>query len=185
MSSHSNAEIKKHIDSNSDLIEKMSGLTKQLQGQLLGDFEATMGIPLPSAVEADVRELEYNMVYSTDPIIHEYMSGAKTLLDGAIAEDWPAVANKALDVVQVLLENVVGSSSIQTGAKSESMKIRADGKDGEHGVYISAAFTQIEECSAKDWLTETNFYVAFYAFVLWQPTPEHLDAIERNVPALA
>ena len=177
-----NSGLQKHIDSNSELIAKMSGLTKQLQTQVLGDFESTMGIPLPSAVEAEVRELQYSMVYSSDPIIHEYMSGAKTLLDGAIAEDWPAVANKALDVVQVLLDGLVGSASIQTGAKSEAIKIHAD---ASHPDFISAAFTQVEECSGKDWLTETNFYVAFYVFVLWQPTPTHLDAIEKNVPALA
>ncbi|MFP5394495.1 MAG: hypothetical protein ACLGI6_23910, partial [Gammaproteobacteria bacterium] len=42
-------------------------------------------------------ELEYSMVYSTDPIIDEYMNGAKTLLDGVFSQNWPDVADKALD----------------------------------------------------------------------------------------
>lgn len=182
MPSHSNSNLKKHIESNSQLLDEMQALTQKLQTQILGDFQADMGIPVPNAVEADVRQLEYSMVYSTDPIIEEYMSGAKTLLDGVFAEDWPAVANKALDVVQTLLGNIVGTSTIQTGASNQSIRIPAT---DDHGVIISAAFTEVEECTAKDWLTETNFYVAFYLFVVWQPSTEHLEVIQKASPALA
>lgn len=180
MPGHSNQEIKKHIDDNSVLLEKMSALTARLQTQIMTDFHTDMGVALPSAVEADVRELEYSMVYSSDPITDEYMNGAKTLLDGAFSGDWIAVANKALDVVQVLIGKVVGSTSIQTGAHSNSMKIRTS-----DSVFVSAAFTQIEECKSQDWLVETNFYVSFYIFVVWQPTQEHLDAIDASAPKMA
>jgi len=82
--------------------------------------------------------------------------------------------------VGVLLNNVLGRASIQTGASHQSMKIHEKAQ-----TYISGAFSEVEECRAKDWATETNFYVSFYAFVVWQPSGEALDTITRTRPALA
>jgi len=180
MPSHSNSDLQKHIEDNSTLISKMETLTQQLQAQLFHDFETDMGVPVPSAVEAEVRQVEYSMVYSTDPIIDEYMTGAKTLLDGVFSQNWPEVANKALDVVQVLLNKVIGSSSIQTGASNQSMIIPPA---AGHGKLVSAAFSEVEECSAQDWLTQTNFYVCYYVFAVWEPPAEHLDTIEQRLAA--
>lgn len=181
MPQHSNSDLQKHIESDSSLISKMAELTQQLQTQLFSDFQTDMGVPVPTALEASVRQVEYTMVYSTDPILSEYMSGAKTLLDGVFEQDWPKVADTALDVVQTLLNNVVGSSTIQTGANNQSLKIPAN---QQHTDIIAAAFTEVEECSAQDWATQTNFYLAYYAFVVWQPTEEHLAAIAKAKPAL-
>ncbi|HXX83503.1 MAG TPA: hypothetical protein VEN29_05925 [Casimicrobiaceae bacterium] len=89
-----NTDIQRHIDSNSELLAKMQNLTQQLQAQLLIDFENGMGVPLPTIAQADVRELQYSMVYSTDPIVDHYMNGAKQLLDAAFSQDMVAVANK-------------------------------------------------------------------------------------------
>jgi len=177
MSSHSNQDLQKAIDSNSTLLTKMGALTQQLQTQLLADFEADMGVPVPSAVEAPVRQFEYSMVYSTDPIIQGYMSGAKTLLDGVFSENWPDVADKALDVVQVLLSNIITSQGIQTGASSQSMIVPPNDK---HGKLVCAAFTEIQECSATDWATQTNFYVAYYVYAVWEPEAAKMAMIERS-----
>ena len=182
MPSHSNSNLTKHIQNSSDLLAKMGALTTQLQADVEASFERTMGVPVPSAVDADVRQVEYSMVYSTDPIISDYMSGAKTLLDGVFGSSAPDVANAALDTVQTLLGNIIGSASIQTGGNSQSMRIRPS---GSHGAVISAAFTQVEECSAKDWETQTNFYVAYYVYVVWEPSAQTLAVIEKSEPALA
>jgi hypothetical protein len=182
MSSCGNSNLKQHIQDNSTLLANLEQLTQQLQTQTLSDFQAGMGIPIPDVTEAEVRQLEYTMVYSTDPIIQEYMTGAKTLLDGVFSQNWPDVADTALDVVQTLLNNVIGSDTIQTGASNQSIRIPAG---NGHGDFVSAAFTEVEECSAKDWKTETNFYVAFYVFVVWEPSEANMAAIERSVPALA
>lgn len=173
MGNHSNQQLQQHVDSNSDLVAKMNSLTEQLQTNLLANFQGTMGVPLPSALQANVRQFTYDMVYSTDPIIDEYMSGAKTLLDAAFSGNEVAIADKALDVVQVLLNNVVGGSSIQTGGNSQS-EILTD-KDGKK--VVSAAFTEVQLCDAQDWLTQTNFYLNYYIFVVWYPTDEDVAKI--------
>jgi hypothetical protein len=175
-----NQQIQKHIDSNSELLAKMNKLTQQLQTDLLSGFQNGMGVPLPTAVEADVRELTYSMVYSSDPIVDHYMNGAKQLLDAAFTGDMLAVANKALNVVGVLLNNVIGQAAIQTGANHQSMKIHEAGK-----TFVSAAWVLVEECQATSWATQSNFYLSYYAFVTWQPSEHALNAITRARPALA
>lgn len=180
MSGHSNDDIKKHIDDNGTLLQKMQALAGELQTELLHNFESLMGVPLPNVIQAEVRQLEYAMVYSSDPITDEYMSGAKTLLDGAFGGDLVDVANKALDVVQTLLSNIVGKSTIQTGGSNQSMRIV---KGSRH--FVSASFAQTEECSSQDWLTQTNFYVSFYTFVVWEPDEKSLETIVNHHKNLA
>jgi hypothetical protein len=177
MGSHSNTTLQKHIDDSSTLIAKMAALTGELQTQLMNDFYAAMGIPLPSALVADVRQVQSCMVYTSDPVTDEFMSGAKTLLDGVFSGSYPDVADKALDVVQTLINQAVGSTSIQTGLTSQSLHIPAT---GDHGVFVAAAFNEVEECTSQEWLTETNFYVSFYAFVVWEPSPGELRVMEST-----
>src|SRR5262245_9938426 len=148
-----------------ELITKMDGLTQQMEQQLINHFETSMGVPLPTAVQAEVRELTYAMVYSTDPIVDHYMNGALQILNAAFTGDEAAVATKALNVVGVLLNNIVGGGKVQTGFNGQSIRIPQGGK-----TYISAAYTLVSECSAQDWATQTNFYVSYYAFVVWQPS---------------
>jgi hypothetical protein len=176
-----NESIKRHIDSNSELLDKMSKLTKQLQTELFNSFETDMGIPLPTVAEAQVRQLEYTMVYSSDPVAGNLMSGAKTLLDGALLGDWPDVASKALDTVQTIVNKIVGAATIQVGGNNESMKIKSQKGD----TFISAAYTEVQECAAQEWATDVNFYVSFYVFVVWTPSAHQLAAIAKKKPHLA
>ncbi len=176
MCNNSNKQLKTTIDDNANLLAKMENLTAQLQTSLMADFQTVMGVPLPDVARATVRQVTYDMVYSTDPIADQYISAAKTLLDSSFQGDQADIANKALDVVQVLIDNIVGSSSIQTGGNGESIQITPNNGKGK---YLSAAFTQIQECSAQDWSTQTNFYVAYYVFVVWQPTADNLEAYSR------
>jgi hypothetical protein len=177
MSGHSNQDLQRQIDDNATLVRKLGELTQQLQLTLFANFQTSMGVPLPSAVEADVRQVEYSMVYSTDPITDEFMGGAKTLLDGVFSGDsYASIANKALNVVQVLLKRVVGSAQIQTGGHYESMKILPT---GDHPLYVATAFTQVEACSSQEWLTEHNFYLSYYAFAVWSPTQKPVRTLEK------
>jgi len=184
MGSHSNSDLNKHIQDNSQLLAKMTSLTNQLQTDLLLNFQTTAGVPFPSVVEAHVRQLQYDMVYSTDPITDEYMSGAKTLLDAAFGGDEVDIANKALDVVQVLLNNIVGSGSIQTGGTNQSEMLTHKDKAGKETEYVCCAFAQTEECNAQDWLTQTNFYVSYYAYVVFIPSEIQLATIKQKMPEL-
>src|SRR5262249_59795746 len=105
-----NKEIQKHIESNPELLAKLKGLTQQLRSDLLRDFEVGMGIPMPTAAQADIRQLNYAMVYGSDPIFDHYMNVAKQLLDAKFSGDLLEVADKVLNVVRALLNKVVSAA---------------------------------------------------------------------------
>jgi hypothetical protein len=174
MSGHSNPEIQKHVDSTADLVKQMNDLKNSLTENLLNQFHKDMGVPLPNVSEADVRILDYSLVYSTDPRVDEYVTGAKNILDAALAGDYPAIANKALNLVSTVATGVVGSGSVGIGLKSDSAKFfdRETKK-----IFISACYSLIEECSAKEWATEQNFYIAHYIFVVWEPQEHVVSAV--------
>ncbi|OON67519.1 hypothetical protein [Hymenobacter sp. CRA2] len=135
-----------------------------------------VGVALPNAVVADVRVVQFDMVYSTDPIANEYTEGAQLLLQSAFDGDKQKVATDALDVVTTVLNNIIGSGSVQTGAQFESTKTpvpNADGS-GQTTTYVSACYSVVEEASAQDWATQENFYVSYYALVVWAPGEEDL-----------
>jgi hypothetical protein len=167
------AEIKKHVDNSATLVQKMHELTAILMRDLLDNFKTSFGVPLPDAVHCEVRRLNYDMVLATEPLTDQYINSAKQLLNAAFSEDEALVISKALDVVGSLISGIVGSGSVQTGGKANSARIHA--KNGK--VYVTAIATQTEMCSAKDFLTETNFYVAYYAFAIWQPDLKLLNSI--------
>jgi hypothetical protein len=166
-------EIKKHVDNSATLVQKMHELTAILMKDLLANFQNSFGVPLPDAVHCEVRRLNYDMVLSTEPLTDQYINAAKQLMNAAFSEDEALVVTKALDVVGSLLSGIVGSGSVQTGGKANSARIHA--KNGK--IYVTAIATQTEMCSAKDFLTETNFYVAYYAFAIWQPSLDAINSI--------
>lgn len=171
MGSHSNPEIEKHIDSTQDLVQKMNELKHSLSQNVLAQFQEDMGVPFPSIVEADVRIFDFSLVYSTDPKIDEYVTGAKGVLDAGLAADFPAVANKALDLVSVVAHGLIGSGGVGIGVKSDSAKIFDKDR-----TFISACYSLVEECSSRDWATAEDFYIANYMFVVWEP-PAHVESV--------
>lgn len=182
MPHHSNPKIKKHIESSSKLIEQMDALTAQLLKQLVANFESNLGVPLPNAIEADVRVLQYDMVYSTDPIFNEYKDGAQSLLQGILEEDWPKLVLSSLDVVTNVINGIIGSGSVQTGAHIDSAKTTEKNEENplQQKTFVMACLAIVEEASAKDWATEENFYVSYYTLVVWSPKEEHLDLIKTK-----
>jgi hypothetical protein len=173
-----NRSLKHQVQDNSQLVDKLNQLTQQLEQNLFQDFANTIGVPIPDATVADVRQVQYDMVYSTDPIINEYVTAAQDLLNDALSES-PDVVNKATNLVGVVLNNIVGSGSIQIGGNGDSTKITGD--DGK--TYICAVYTETDMCDAKDWKTQENFYLSYYAFVVWEPTEDDLAKIDATAQA--
>lgn len=168
MSGHSNHTIQKHIESSQELLKKLNDLKSELSSNIMSQFQTDMGVPFPNIKEADVRILDYALVYSSDPNIDEYVTGAKGVLDAAIGEDYPAIANKALDIVSVVARQVIGSGNIGIGLASDSAKIHDKGGK----VFISACYSLVEQCSASNWATQTDFYISHYLFVVWEPNAQ-------------
>ncbi len=179
MGHHTNKEIKKHIESSDELVQKLNGLTDKLQQSLFTDFKNNMGVPLPNAIEANVRVLQYDMVYAVDSTFEEYQNGARNLLQGIMSEDWSKVVLDALDVVANVVSAIKGSGTIQTGAHSSSAKRTYTNENNplEEKTFVMACLAIVSECTQKQWLTEEDFYVSYYTLVVWSPTEEDMALI--------
>ncbi|MEG4225434.1 hypothetical protein QUA35_05475 [Microcoleus sp. N9_B2] len=171
MSNHSNPEISKHIQSSEELVKKMAHLTDILLQDNNTNFKTITGVELPSAVEARVRKVDISMVYSVDPKVDEYVMGAKSILDAAFKGNESEVIDKSLNLVGDIAKSIIGSGTIQTGIHGDSALI--------NGEYLAVCTSVIEVCEAKEWDTDTNFYVAAYTFVVFQPKKQMLSSRQR------
>lgn len=182
MPTHSNPAITKHIESSSDLIKKMDALTAQLLQNVKDNFNSNFGIPLPTTLESFVRVVQYDMVYATDPILEEYTEGTQKVLQNVFDADWPQVASSSLSVVTNVVQGIIGSGSIQTGTHANSIQLPQKNKNNplEEKTFVTACLAIVEEAAAKDWATAEDFYVSYYAFVVWVPKEEHLTLITTN-----
>lgn len=171
MGKHSNKTIEKHIDDSDKLVEKMQKLTETLQAALEKNFEKAMGCPLPSIIRAKVRETDVAMVYSTDPKIDEYINGARKVLGAALGGEKLEVINGMLDIVEVVASKIIGTGEIKAGIHSTAVNT---------GDYVVAAFSAVQKATAKDWATATDFFVSYYAFVVFKPSMTQKSMLERS-----
>ncbi|MGD9504915.1 MAG: hypothetical protein AB7W37_08375 [Syntrophobacteraceae bacterium] len=162
MGGHANKKIENHIDQSKELSDKMQKLGETLLASLQRDFEANMGCPLPNIIRAKVRATDIVMAYSTDPSVDEYINGARKLLGAALGGEKLEIINGMLDVVDVVVTKIIGSGAIQVGMH---------GSSAWTGDYVTAVFSAIQRANAKDWFTQADFYVAYYAFVVFNPAP--------------
>ena len=171
MPSHSNKKIKKHVEDSKELVDKMQKLTSTLQETLQKNFEDSMGVPLPTIMGAIVRQTDTAMVYSTDPSVDEYINGARKLLGAALGGEKLEIINGMLDIVDVVATKIIGKGDVKTGIHSTSART---------GDYITAAFSVVQMATAKDWATEANFFVSYYAFVVFQPHMTQTSMLSRR-----
>lgn len=175
MSSHSNKKIKEHIDNSEELVKKMATLAKTLQEALEKNFEDSMNFPLPSAAQAEVRETDTNMFYSTEANVEEYAEGVKNILEAYFGGKKQKLIESAINIVKVLVTKITGAVEIQTGMHSTSVKA-----GGWMSHYIIAVFVAVQKANAKDWLTSTDFYVSYYAFVVFKPTKTQMSKLSKS-----
>lgn len=171
MSKHSNKQIEKHVDDSATLLDKMNVLTQKLQENLYKDFEQGMGCPLPNILLAKVRQTEVVMVYATDPKLDEYINGARKVLNAALTGDTSSLINGILDVVEVVASRIIGSGDVKVGVHSSAVRT---------GELVTAVFSAVEKASAKDWATAADFFVAYYAFVVFKPSTPQATLLARR-----
>lgn len=171
MGGHSNKQIKKHVEDSSVLVAKMQKLTNDLQDALHKNFEQSMGVPLPNIIEARVRQTDITMVYSTDPTVDEYINGARKILGASLQGEKIELINGMLDLVDVVVGRIIGKGQVQTGIHSTA---------AHTGSYITAAFSAIQKAAAKDWLTNADFFVAYYAFVVFRPAEKEKSMLAMS-----
>lgn len=161
MPAHSNQKIKRTVEDSKELVEKMNKLSGTLQQSLMDNFEKNLGVPLPTITEAAVRETDTVMVYATDPKVDEYINGARKIVSAALSQEATPIINGMLDVVEVVAKKIIGGGDIKTGIHSTAANI---------GGYVTTAMSVVQMASAEEWLTEANFFVSYYAFVVFKPT---------------
>ncbi len=171
MSDHSNKNLKQYIKNSGQLTKKMDKLTSQMHDKLVSKWEENFGVPLPNATQADVRVVQYDMFYSDDPSVDEYVHGAQELLQAAIGQDWPQVALASLSVVRSVAEGILGSGAISTEVHADSIrKTETDENDRDKvRTFVTAVLGVTSRASAKDWGTKKDFYVSYYAMAVWVP----------------
>jgi hypothetical protein len=111
------------------------------------------------------------MVYATDPKVDEYVMGAKSILDAAFKGNESEVIDKSLNFVGDIANGIIGSGTIQTGIHGDCALI--------NGEYLAVCTSVIEVCETKEWDTHTNFSVAAYTFVVFQPKKQMLSSRQR------
>jgi hypothetical protein len=161
MSAHSNKKLVQHIESSAQLLDKMHTTTQKLQTRLFEAFKTNCGVDLPNVILARVRQIDITMCYANDAKVDDYIDGARTLLKAGLGKDKLQIADSALDFVSVLAHRIIGSAGITVGVHSTS---------GYVGDYVTACLSVVEQGKATDWATESNFFVAAFALVLWKPT---------------
>jgi len=160
MSKHANKAIVEHIHTSQKLVDEMNELAGKLQETLEKEFEKVMGCPLPGITLAMVRETNIDMLYSTDAKVGDYIDGARKILGAAFAEDKVAFTNGILGLVDVVVSGIIGTGKIQAGTHSTAART---------GGYVAGVFAVVETASAKKWLTKADFFVCYYAFVVFRP----------------
>lgn len=164
MSRHSNKAIVKHVEDSATLLDKMHVLTQKLNDRLQQDFERNMGVPLPSVVLAQVRQIDITMFYATDASVDEYVLGAKSLLESALGQQ-SGLAFRALDFVGVVARKIIGTGDIKIGVHSTGGRVED---------LTVACLSVVERAKASDWLTQSDFFVCAYALVVWKAAPSKL-----------
>lgn len=164
MPSHENQEIKRHIASSDELVQKMTELQKTLSRELHEGFEQDMGIPIPSVMEAEVRSFDFAMKYSTELNIQEFTSGALTIASAALSGNKADIANKAVQVAATAINKIFQKDgSVQIGVHGDSAKIPYNDQ-----IYIAATYASSAFCKSTQWATSTDFYVSNYVFVVFE-----------------
>jgi hypothetical protein len=165
MGSHSNSEIEKHVKSSEELIEQMNKLQDALADTLKIEFKKTVGIELPTAIQAKVLKTDAAMIYSTEAKIDEFVTGASTLANAALGSDLPEVVNAATQVATVAAKTILGGGQIQVGFQGDSAMV-THGEDQ----WLIAAYSSNQICTSEQWFSDKDFFVGKYVYLILQVT---------------
>ncbi len=162
MGSHKNETIKKNVESSAVLVGKLADLEKRNIADLKKGFQDMIGIPIPTAVEAELLKIDSVMQYTSELKVNEFLSGALTLALATFTGEDAEIATKAVMVATVGIKNIIGPR-IAIGFKGDAARMNHSGER-----YVSALYAASQFCSAKDWSSPSDFFVANYCFTVFQ-----------------
>lgn len=179
MGHHKATPIMKIIDASAKLLAAWNKMTLQMSTELLKEFYIGMGVTLPDAIDADIREVNMRVQFATNTDISSFTKGITGLVTDAIAEDYPALAIDIINVASDFVTQAIGNGSLKAGVQSTSMKkvVQKKNNPNEDITFVTAIYAVTTECEASQWFTKSNFFATKFAFVVWTPTENELPLI--------
>lgn len=168
------------INGSSQLQDKWEKLSIKLIKSVKDEFYETLGVPVPTALQAEVSHIAKRLEFATNADLGDLKKGASDLIGDVFKEDWPKVALDAVDFVGNLIEKILGSGELSDGVEGDSQKITVADKDnpGKEKIFIVAAFSSNEACKASDWGGKETFYASAFVYALWSPADDELKLMK-------
>lgn len=179
MGNHKAEPIMKIIDASSKLLAAWNKLTVQMAKELINEFYIGMGVNIPDALEADVREINMRAAFSTNTDISSFTKGITNIVTDAIGEDYPKLALDVISLASDFVTQAIGSGSLKVGVESNSMKsvVKDANNPNQEITFITAIYAVTTECEASQWFTNSNFFATRFVFVVWAPKENELPLI--------
>ena len=180
MGNHKAEPIMKIIDATSKLLAKWNQLILQMTKELYGEFYEGMGVHVPDALTADVRELNVRAQFATNTDIDDFKTGITAVVTSALKEDYPSLALDVINVASQFVTQAMGSGNLQAGVNSTSTKnvVKDVNNPNQEITFITAIYSVTEECEASQWFTSSNFFATRFVFVVWSPKENELPLIK-------
>lgn len=171
MGSHKAKPIMDIIEGSIELSKKWHELNIQMEKQILDEFYVGMGVALPNATEAEVREVNARAQFATNSDVSEFTRGITNIVSGSFQENWPKVALDVIQLASDFVKQAIGSGSMETGLKSKSVKstVQDIHDPTKEKTFVTAVYTVTTLCTAAHWFTNSNFYATKYVLVVWSP----------------
>ena len=185
MGNHKAEPIMKIIDASQKLLAMWNKLILQMQKNLLNEFYIGMGVNLPDAGDAWIRELNVRVQFATNTDLSDFTKGITDVVEHSIAEDYPKLALDVIGLATDFVTQAMGSGSLKSGVQSTSVKsvVKDPNNPNKEITFVTAIYAVTVECEASQWFTKSNFYATKFAFVVWTPKKNELPLIpDFNLP---
>lgn len=173
MSNHSNKQLTEYIHSSEELTKKINLLNNTLIKGALDAFKIQSGgINFPNINEAMVRILEVSMHYYSDNIAAEYINGIQGIVQDAEEGNYPKLVKSSVELVINLFSTIFSTSGgVKFGATvlSETVTSRNENNPLEsEKTFVVCALANVADANAQVQFNVTSFYIASYAFAIWE-----------------
>ena len=171
MGNHKAKPIMKIIEGTEELMKKWHELNLDMEKQILDEFYVGMGVHLPSALDAEVRELNVRAQFATNADLSNFTEGITNIVAGSFEENWPKVALDVIKVASDFVKQALGSGSMEVGLKSKSIKstVQDIHDPTKEKTFITAVYAVTTECTASEWFQDSSFFATKYVLVVWSP----------------
>ena len=153
-------------------------LIENLENKLLSEFRKDMGVDLPDAINAYIREKGIRVQYATNVDLSNFTKAITNVVEDAIiAVDYPKLALDVIGTASNFVTGVIGNGVLKAGVQSTCMKsiIKEVNNPNEEITFVTAIYAVTAKCEGIQWRTNSNFYVTKFAFVVWTPAKDHLN----------